>query len=295
MKFPERFYRYIVVLSHSLLSDKIPGDKKVELMDRIEDLLEWAERQGQEAADAEYLSWRPIASLPVGPAAPTELEMFRADHEAVQAHGFHDAGELLAAYKHLAEQDNAKQRKIDDLTAELWNRSAALASAGHQAAPAAPTDLHAAIMNIQPKLKTEDFGTWGEARCYGEGHRDARHAAAALINRLQSAPPREAPKPVAFMWQHEETGNVGFVDPWQVENGWQAANPRLKIVSPLYASPIASDTDRCLHFSVERETQEVEAMMRMARRFCSGLESDASMRAYFKLFASIPTQEGQRQ
>jgi hypothetical protein len=62
------------------------------------------------------------------------------------------------------------------------------------------------------------------------------------------AAPSEAPKPVAFMWQHEETGNVGFVDPWQVENGWQAANPRLKIVSPLYATPIASS-------SVERKEQ----------------------------------------
>jgi hypothetical protein len=35
------------------------------------------------------------------------------------------------------------------------------------------------------------------------------------------------------MWQHEETGRTGFVDVWQVENGWQIANPRLKLVRAL--------------------------------------------------------------
>ncbi|MBC7602750.1 MAG: hypothetical protein H7255_08845 [Ramlibacter sp.] len=43
----------------------------------------------------------------------------------------------------------------------------------------------------------------------------------------------------AFMWQHEETGNVGFIDQQQIEWGWQAANPRLKIVKPVFAAPTA--------------------------------------------------------
>src|SRR5687768_4195582 len=43
---------------------------------------------------------------------PRELEMHRADHKAVQEAGFHDAGELLAAYKYLATQENAARRKI---------------------------------------------------------------------------------------------------------------------------------------------------------------------------------------
>lgn len=38
---------------------------------------------------------------------------------------------------------------------------------------------------------------------------------------------------VAWMWQHEETGNVGFIDQWQIDNGWQAANPRLRLIRPL--------------------------------------------------------------
>lgn len=44
-------------------------------------------------------------------------------------------------------------------------------------------------------------------------------------------------EPVAWMWQHEETGRVGFTDPWQVENGWQKANPRHKLIRPIYLSP----------------------------------------------------------
>ena len=43
-------------------------------------------------------------------------------------------------------------------------------------------------------------------------------------------------EPVAWMWQHDETGRTGFVDCWQVENGWQENNPRLRIVSKLYTT-----------------------------------------------------------
>lgn len=50
---------------------------------------------------------------------PTELEMFRADHKAVQEAGFHDAGELLAAYKYLAQQENEARRNIVDLGSKL--------------------------------------------------------------------------------------------------------------------------------------------------------------------------------
>ena len=44
---------------------------------------------------------------------------------------------------------------------------------------------------------------------------------------------------MGWMWQHEETGRTGFVDCWQVENGWQENNPRLRLVSKLYTSPPA--------------------------------------------------------
>ena len=58
------------------------------------------------------------------------------------------------------------------------------------------------------------------------------------IEQAETAPVQE---PVAWMWQHDETGRTGFVDPWQVENGWQANNPRCKLVHPLYTRPQPAD------------------------------------------------------
>jgi hypothetical protein len=54
-----------------------------------------------------------------------ELETFRASHKTIQEHGFRNAGELLASYKHLAQQENAARRRIDELVAELTRRDAA--------------------------------------------------------------------------------------------------------------------------------------------------------------------------
>lgn len=48
-------------------------------------------------------------------------------------------------------------------------------------------------------------------------------------------------EPVAFMFQHSETGRVTFVDAWQKENGWAAANPRYSEVGALHgASTVAA-------------------------------------------------------
>lgn len=49
--------------------------------------------------------------------------------------------------------------------------------------------------------------------------------------------PAGAGEVVGWMWQHEETGRTGFVDCWQVENGWQENNPRLRLVSKLFTTP----------------------------------------------------------
>ena len=46
-----------------------------------------------------------------------------------------------------------------------------------------------------------------------------------------------ASEPVAYMYQHEETGIVGFVDHQQIEWGFEKANPRLQIICPLYRLP----------------------------------------------------------
>jgi hypothetical protein len=39
------------------------------------------------------------------------------------------------------------------------------------------------------------------------------------------------------MWQHDETGRIGFVDAQQIEWGWASGNPRCKIIGPLYTHP----------------------------------------------------------
>jgi hypothetical protein len=64
------------------------------------------------------------------------------------------------------------------------------------------------------------------------GHTTQQHYFARLLEKALA--PSE---PVAWMWQHEETGNIGFTDHWQIENGFEKNNPRLKIINPLYTSP----------------------------------------------------------
>jgi len=57
------------------------------------------------------------------------------------------------------------------------------------------------------------------------------YARAAL---LEASEQRE--QPIAWMWQHDETGRTGFVETSQL-NVWEQLNPRLKIVAPLYTTP----------------------------------------------------------
>ena len=45
-------------------------------------------------------------------------------------------------------------------------------------------------------------------------------------------------EPVAYMYQHEETGITGFVEVQQVEWGFQENNPRLQIICPVYRLPL---------------------------------------------------------
>ncbi len=51
-------------------------------------------------------------------------------------------------------------------------------------------------------------------------------------------------EPVAWMFQHEETGRTMCVDAQQVEWGFEKGNPRLKKIAPLYTSPPAERTPR---------------------------------------------------
>jgi hypothetical protein len=47
-------------------------------------------------------------------------------------------------------------------------------------------------------------------------------------------------EPVAWMFQHEETARIMFVEAQQLESGFEKGNPRLKKIGPLYTTPPAA-------------------------------------------------------
>jgi hypothetical protein len=53
----------------------------------------------------------------------------------------------------------------------------------------------------------------------------------------QAAQQNSESEPVAWMFQHEDTGMVSIIDLQQIEWGFEAANPRWKKVSALYITP----------------------------------------------------------
>ena len=60
------------------------------------------------------------------------------------------------------------------------------------------------------------------------------HEAADRIVELEAL---QSGEPVAWMFQHEDTGMVSIIDLQQIEWGFEAANPRWKKVSALYTTP----------------------------------------------------------
>jgi hypothetical protein len=59
---------------------------------------------------------------------------------------------------------------------------------------------------------------------------------AASAARKALAQPEQG-EPVAWMFQHEETGRIMFVEAQQLEWGFEKGNPRLKKIGPLYTTP----------------------------------------------------------
>jgi hypothetical protein len=68
---------------------------------------------------------------------------------------------------------------------------------------------------------------------------DSHHKAMllAITNTVKAIEQAEKQEPVAWMWQHDETGRTGFDEMWQLETGWEKINPRLLLVCPLYTAP----------------------------------------------------------
>jgi hypothetical protein len=80
---------------------------------------------------------------------------------------------------------------------------------------------------------------------------------AALLQAQPVASSQDKEKPVAWMFQHEETGITSTVDAQQVEWGFEKNNPRLQKVCALYAIPdthrVASVPQDVEGFIVENE------------------------------------------
>tara|TARA_R110000868_G_scaffold182047_1_gene423030 strand:- start:830 stop:1207 length:378 start_codon:yes stop_codon:yes gene_type:complete len=64
----------------------------------------------------------------------------------------------------------------------------------------------------------------------------SEYAASDLFEELRAALEQQA-EPVAWMFQHEETGRIMCVEAQQVEGGFEKGNPRLKKIAPLYTTP----------------------------------------------------------
>jgi hypothetical protein len=61
------------------------------------------------------------------------------------------------------------------------------------------------------------------------------------VDALKEALAQPEQEPVAWMFQHEETGRTMCVDAQQVEWGFEKGNPRLQKIGPLYTSPPKPD------------------------------------------------------
>ena len=61
-----------------------------------------------------------------------------------------------------------------------------------------------------------------------------RYQAKETITAIRAHLAKPEPEPVAWMFQHDETGRTTCIDSWQVENGFEQLNPRLEKVCPLF-------------------------------------------------------------
>ena len=58
-----------------------------------------------------------------------------------------------------------------------------------------------------------------------------------ICNTLRAALAEPEQEPVAWMFQHDETGRTTSIDKHQLDSGWELMNPRWRMVSPLFAHP----------------------------------------------------------
>lgn len=85
----------------------------------------------------------------------------------------------------------------------------------------------------------EDFIASAQFDVERDSASDVIHAATLRewFSRWQASLQHGESEPMAWMFQHEDTGMVSIIDLQQIEWGYEAANPRWKKVSALYTTP----------------------------------------------------------
>jgi hypothetical protein len=79
------------------------------------------------------------------------------------------------------------------------------------------------------------------------------------------------PEATAYMWQHDETGRIGFVEAWQPMDKWKESNPRLRVIGPLYDKQALIDL-------LEEAAKECENNFKRFRQYTGTLrEHDQDM------------------
>jgi len=77
-------------------------------------------------------------------------------------------------------------------------------------------------------------------------------------------------EPVAWMFQHEETGRTMCVDAQQLKWGFEKGNPRLKKIAPLYTTPpqrtwvglTDEEISDCMEMSIQKTCRAIEAKLK---------------------------------
>jgi len=128
-------------------------------------------------------------------------------------------------------------------------------------------------------LKTEYGDNEGRIDAYivdsGEffwgGTNNAAEQRQVLVTPVVLRPPVPEPEaegePVAWLFQHEETGLTQCVDHQQVEWGFEKNNPRLQKICPLYTRPSSEAEIADLRAKLEQMRQALETLVERAHNF----------------------------
>ena len=130
---------------------------------------------------------------------------------------YHREYDLGVTHTGIDEQAAAELRRQQ---AEIERLNEALAE---QPAPMIHGDIRDGLVDDEPAQQELGRNHWEDGDVFER------------IGAMKKQPAQQ--EPVAWMFQHEETGRTMCVDAQQVEWGFEKGNPRLKKIAPLYEHP----------------------------------------------------------